>query len=316
MTDQLQIEYSAVREGAGVWLRDDTALVEVTGADRYTWLQGMISNDITLLTSRSATRLPACILDATGHLLFVITLTVPPDSPDAVVMEMPASEREALRDTLDRYIITEDVEITPVDLTTVTLQGPDAGVIAADICDHSGFAYYAADHTGSSGFDCYTPPDFAGEFVREAAKRGAIEIGPEVRELLRIEAGIPKYGADMDSTVIALEAGLGPTHISLTKGCYVGQEIIARIDSRGHTNRALTGLVFPLGAVPSPGESIMSVPSGNGTNLAPERAHHQLRAGIARDGRPPDRARLRTARTSHAGRESTLRRKRHRCGGG
>ncbi len=97
--------------------------------------------------------------------------------------------------------------------------------------------------------------------MREAAKRGALQVGLEARELLRIEAGIPKYGADMDSTVIALEAGLGPTHISLKKGCYVGQEIIARIDSRGHTNRALTGLVFPVGSDPLSGEEIMSAPS-------------------------------------------------------
>jgi len=65
----------------------------------------------------------------------------------------------------------------------------------------------------------------------------------------------------MDATVIALEAGLGPTHISLMKGCYVGQEIIARIDSRGHTNRALTGFVFPYGAVPSPGDRILPAPT-------------------------------------------------------
>jgi folate-binding protein YgfZ len=254
-------EYSAVRQHAGVWLRNDAALIRVSGADRYTWLQGMISNDITMLTSKSATRLLACILNATGHLLSTITLTTPPDFPDSLLIEAPATEREKLLDTLDKYLITEDVELTTVDLATVTLQGPDAGAIAADICDHRIVPYYAADHTGSNGFDSYVSPGFVVEFMSESVARGAVTIGPATAELLRIEAGVPKYGVDMDSSVIALEAGLGPTHISLTKGCYVGQEIIARIDSRGHTNRALTGLVFPIGASPIPGDTITPTPT-------------------------------------------------------
>ncbi len=86
--------------------------------DRYTWLQGMISNDDTLLTSGSATRLPACVLDATGHLLFVVTLTTPRDLTNSILMEVTAANRHSLHDTLDRYLITEDVEITLTDAAT------------------------------------------------------------------------------------------------------------------------------------------------------------------------------------------------------
>ena len=93
-------------------------------------------------------------------------------------------------------------------------------------------------------------------FVAELEKRGVIKIEPEAQEILRVEAGLPKFGADMDETTIALEAGLGPTHISLTKGCYIGQEIVARIDSRGHTNRALTGFVLETGELPNAGDKI------------------------------------------------------------
>ncbi len=78
-----------------------------------------------------------------------------------------------------------------------------------------------------------------------------------------MEAGIPKYGVDMDETTLAPEAGLMATHISLTKGCYVGQEIIARIHSRGHTNRALTGLVFDAGDAPASGDKIIALEDGN-----------------------------------------------------
>ena len=266
-----------MREATGVWLRGDAALIDITGADRFTWLQGMISNDTTLLTSGSATRLPACILDATGHLLGVITLTLTPDFPDSVVMETPAAQRAALLDILDRYLITEDVEMAPLNLATVTLQGPGAGVIAADICDRIGIPYYAANHTGSGGFDWYAPTAISGELVRDAVLRGARQIGAETRDLLRIEAGIPQYSVDMDASVIALEAGLGPTHISLTKGCYVGQEIIARIDSRGHTNKALTGLVITGGSIPSSGDTISPAPSDMDPSPRETGPHHQRR---------------------------------------
>ncbi len=249
--------YDAVRHGAGVWLRHSVSQIRVAGSDRFTWLQGMISNDTRLLQSNSARRLPACILDSTGHLLADIVLTALAEEPDALMLECPASEREKIFKLLDRYLITEDVDLSKSNLVAVTIQGPQSGLIAAKLSIQFNCGYYVTDHTGSGGFDAYFEPDTAAEYLAQAVQLGAEKISDEmIIELLRIEAGIPLYGTDMDVTTIALEAGLGPTHISMTKGCYVGQEIIARIDSRGHTNKQLTGMVFPAGAVISEGDLV------------------------------------------------------------
>ena len=83
----------------------------------------------------------------------------------------------------------------------------------------------------------------------------AREIDPDTADVLRVEAGLPRYGADMDETVLAPEANL-TGYISLTKGCYVGQEIVARIDARGHTNRALTGLILDGSDLPIAGAKL------------------------------------------------------------
>ena len=92
-------------------------------------------------------------------------------------------------------------------------------------------------------------------------ERGVIEVGKKVQEVLRVEAGIPKWGHELDERVIPLEANLRDTHFSLTKGCYVGQEIIARIDSRGHTNRALTGLIVRGDILPYQEEKLFTTPT-------------------------------------------------------
>lgn len=96
---------------------------------------------------------------------------------------------------------------------------------------------------------------------------------------------MPKYGVDMDETTLAPEAGLMATHISLTKGCYVGQEIVARIDSRGHTNRALTGLVFEDGDVPASGDKIFADDEGGGARET-GRVTSVVSSSPAMNGRP------------------------------
>jgi folate-binding protein YgfZ len=121
-----------------------------------------------------------------------------------------------------------------------------------------------ADHTGEGGYDIYRPTEHLEEFRRRLmAEMGAVPVGEEAAEILRIEAGIPKFGVDMDEKTIPLEAGLEATYISHTKGCYVGQEIIARITARGHTNRTLAGLVLDGTELPRKGE-VVKAATGDG----------------------------------------------------
>ena len=241
-------QYNAVRALSGAWIADEVSLITVTGEDRYTWLQGMVSNDTRRLKSGDTSALFACVLDATGHLLADIVLHDLPEL-ETMVIEAPSNRASYLLDLLDRYIVTEDVALAPASESIVTVQGPDAAGIASEIDSACQGRIKQRDRTGSGGFDIWLSQVCLRAALEMAKDRWATIIDVDTRELLRIEAGIPKYGVDMDQSTIALEAGLGPSHISLTKGCYMGQEVIARIDSRGHTNRALTGLVLTEGEV-------------------------------------------------------------------
>jgi folate-binding protein YgfZ len=287
MLQSMIAQYRAIREDIGLIDRSEVGKLAIVGADRYTWLQGMVSNDVRLLTrprqdaaDTTNRNLQACILSATGHVLTDLTLidvtgaqematALGLAAPDFVLLDLPRINLDKIATLLDRFLITEDVEIVDVSdaLACLSLQGPIAQERSQsgkwDDLFHDFVGeriVIRADHTGSGGSDHYFV--CASMPVWPSAIAGITVVEPETQELLRIEAGIPKYGADMDETVIALEANLGPTHISLNKGCYMGQEIIARIDSRGHTNRALTGLLFAEGEIPQPGDKIYA-PNNN-----------------------------------------------------
>jgi folate-binding protein YgfZ len=258
-------QYRAVREAIGLIVRDDLGFLGARGEDRYSWLQGMVSNDVRRLESGQIRRLDACFLDATGHILSEVTLTDLRDDPPCVLLEMPASNIAKIAQHLDRFLISEEVELFRPDTAALALQGPKA---VAMLREGTAFAQasqvwgagtpYASDITGSGGFLILVAA-LERDALRQAIRaEGIPEIGPEAQEILRVEAGIPKYGVDMDETTLAPEANLTRTHISLTKGCYVGQEIIARIDSRGHTNRALTGLLCQDDAPPIPGAKLFA----------------------------------------------------------
>jgi folate-binding protein YgfZ len=283
MTDLSQ--YQAVRTRMGLIDRSHTGKLAIRGTDRFPWLQGMVSSDVRLLENpQGVTRLPACVLDPTGHLLSDLALVKVRGSgelaaslglagEDFVLADLPRENVEKILTVFDRFVIMEDVEIKDVSAAVgcFSLQGPLAYALWDNAPDASKdpfremwgrFDTAAADHTGSLGFDFYFPIEQKQELGELMERAGVPEIDLETQEVMRVEAGFPKYGADMDASVLALETGLGPTHISLTKGCYVGQEIIARIDSRGHTNRALTGLIVVEGDLPVPGDRLFFCAEG------------------------------------------------------
>lgn len=261
MNNEVEQQYRAVRETQGWMERADVGRLAIRGEDRFTWLQGMVSNDVRLLEKGTVRRLQACVLDATGHVLTDLTLINWGGEQPFVLAEMPLQNLARIAAQFDRYIIMEDVEIEDVTekIGCLTLQGPETETeMLQSLASTADLNSLSADHTGSSGFDLYffQPEQIKPTIQSCLSSLNLAEIGQEAQEILRIEAGIPKFGAELDESVIALEANIGPTHISLTKGCYVGQEIMARIDSRGHTNRALTGLLVTGETLPHPGDKI------------------------------------------------------------
>ena len=260
-------EYRAVREGIGLMDRTPRSIIRVEGPDRYSWLQGMVTNDVTRV-GRDTESLPACILDSTGHLLADLTIV---NGADYLLLDLDWINGEKAYHLLDQFLIVEDVELAlQIDMTCLSVQGSDA--IGQDTRfwadSKEGVVVVPADHTGEGGFDLYVSGQEAirvqWSMMRDAGFR---PVGDTALEILRIEAGIPRYGVDMDESTIPLEAGLEATHISHTKGCYVGQEIIHRIHSRGHTNRALTGFFVDGDIPPTPKEKLYSSESDSAREI-------------------------------------------------
>lgn len=247
-------EYRAVWQTAGLLDRCELGRLAISGSDRLSWLQGMVSNDVRSLGQGQGS-VTACVLNATGHLLADVRLIA---WGDRVIAEMARSNVEKICQLWDRFVITEDVEIVDVsdEVACMSLQGPNAIAIWDDYTVRIAATFYSADHSGSNGLDILVDVSEAAGLWNHLADAGAIPVGERASEALRIEAGIPRYGVDMDEATIPLECNLEASHISYTKGCYIGQEIIARIQSRGHTNRTLTGLVISGDALPRTGDRL------------------------------------------------------------
>lgn len=304
-------QYQAVRDGMGWWDRSDVGKIAISGEDRFSWLQGMISNDTKWLAANRYDFFRACVLDATGHVLTDLSLVRFNDVSNSTMIaeaiglagqefllaDLPRQNLEKILHLFDRYLIMEDVELKDVSDTVgcFTFQGSkayDAWDIGTDNqpleqamkLSKSIPADYN-DSRGFIGFNAYFPIERAAEIRALIAQAGIVEVGLEAQEVLRVEAGIPKYGLDVDETTLAPEA-YGKSHLSTTKGCYVGQEIVARIEARGHTNRALTGLVFAEDDIPSTSDKIYSLPDGDNERRETGRITSVVAASPAMNGRP------------------------------
>jgi folate-binding protein YgfZ len=201
---------------------------------------------------------------------------------DVVLLAMSRDVKDAVLAKLDQFIFTEDVKLGDVSesfrgLAVVgpqaaaalapLLTGVDAGALTA-LGEHGSLRAEFAGHpaivlrvtdTGEPGFDVLVDAAEQ-EPLRQALRNaGAADADSATAEALRIEAGVPKFHRDMDEDTIPLEAGIESRAISLTKGCYVGQEVIIRVLHRGHGRvaRRLVGLVFD-GAPPSPGAAVQA----------------------------------------------------------
>ena len=263
-------EYHSVRAGAG-WLDlADRALLSITGPDSAEWLQGMLSNDVKALGAGEG--VPAAVLNIQGRILADVRVF---RTRDAFLVDLSEPLAAGVLEHLHRYLIADEVEISDLSpgLAVLSIQGPraeaalsallDAGSLPAGELSHeevgcagARLRVVRATHTGEGGFDLVASRDALPAVVSLPAARNIRWIGLEARETLRIEAGIPRYGVDMDAETLLLETCLDDS-VSFTKGCYLGQETVERIHSRGHVNRKLVGLEVRSGTVPDPDDPLL-----------------------------------------------------------
>lgn len=251
-----------MRAGAGLVDRSRAGLLRLTGADRRSYLHNLLTNDIASL--QPGTGCYAALLTPQGRMISDMRVF---ELGDRVLIDLPRDLAEMVRAHLDRFIFSEDVQVEDVSaaLTEVGVYGPAAAsalgsVVTADALgslplfgnvqravDGIEFVLIRSDEPGVPGFDLVIDRERAEHIRGMLRSAGAVDVDPAVAETVRIEAGRPLFGVDMDSDTIPLEAGIEDRAISRTKGCYVGQEVIVRVLDRGHGRVAkrLMGLTLP-----------------------------------------------------------------------
>ena len=268
-----EAEYRAVRTAAGLSDRSTCEVVEVTGRDRVSFLQGMLSNDLKALAPGQGCL--AAFLDAHGTVQALLTVLM---LEDRLLLMLGSGLAAKTLQTLDKYLISEKAYFKDVSAETAVFMvaGPAAAAVIERLTGEpllpGAWAHAerkvaeihvrvvtGGGETGESEAWLYVPAS-AGERVWRAVLEagtpvGLRPLGVTALDVLRVESGVPWYGHDVDETVLLPEIPSEP-YVSYTKGCYIGQEIVARIKYRGHVNRALTGLTFDGDRAPKPGSVI------------------------------------------------------------
>jgi folate-binding protein YgfZ len=272
---EVPAEYRAARVTAALFPLTWRGTLRFSGPDRRQWLHGQVTNDVLGLPDGHWNE--ALVLNIQGRLLAEMRIFA---LPDALLADLPAAIVAATAQTLDRYLIMERVEIEDVSEQHVLLsvQGPRsaevvqaaAGVEAmalephafamGDGPDEAPLIVARTSRTSEAGFDLLAgaaaAPSLWERLVEAVRRVEGRPAGWEALNTLRVEAGLPWWGHELDPSIVPLEARLERA-ISMTKGCYVGQEIIARIDARGQVNNLMTGLRLAGDALPAAGSLVL-----------------------------------------------------------
>jgi folate-binding protein YgfZ len=252
--------YQVLRNAAGLVRRADRGVLSATGADRLSWLQGLVTNDVLALPVGGVC--DAAYLTPQGRMITDMRVV---NLADRVLLDVPGSLAESLRARLDALIFAEDARIVDMSamLTIVDLHGPAAPAVraaAADALAHEAEAIVDDAPFGVPGCSVFVPVARADGVVNALTAAGATETTLATLDVLRVEAGRPVFLIDMDEHTIPLEAGLEDRAISFTKGCYVGQEVIVRVVHRGggRVARRLVGLRLQRGELPQSDDPILA----------------------------------------------------------
>jgi len=254
-------EYRALTEGCGLVDRAGRGRLALTGPDRREFLHGQITQDIETLEPGHGRY--AALLTHKGKMLSDMRVL---DLGDELLLSCERAGLQEIFNMIRRYKLGADVELhkRTLEMGELSLIGPDARRVAgaAELGpdEHDNVRARLGEHdvilvATDLGVDVFCAAE-ATEGVRGTLlAAGAVEVGEAAAELVRVESGRPRYGIDLDDNVIPQEAGLNERAVSFTKGCYVGQETVARLFYRGKPNRHLRGL--KLSAEVEPGTPLL-----------------------------------------------------------
>ena len=262
-------EFAQLLSGCGLISLGSRAKVELSGGDRMRWLNGMVTNNIRDLPVGRGVY--AFLLNPQGHILGDMYGY---NRGESLLIDTDKSQLERLLSLFDRYIIMDDVEVSNVgDLVqSVGIAGPKVREVLrrakfefpplkplqlADVTwQNAPVTVVRGDHAGVEWYELWAAQEQLGQLRIALAQAGAPPVSPDAQELLRIAAGIPRYGQDIRERDLPQETSQERA-LHFSKGCYVGQEIVERIRSRGAVHRKFAGFEVN-GPLPAPGTKVQA----------------------------------------------------------
>jgi tRNA-modifying protein YgfZ len=252
---ELDAQYRQLREECGVLVRDGRGVIAVTGPDGAEYLQGQLTNDVEALAVGEGQY--AALLDRKGHMQTDLRVLRIGDEEIQVDLE-PEPRAQALKH-LTMYSIGRDVTVADAtdERSLLSLIGPRAVEIAGTAPlpefgnERNSVAGIPVVATGTrAGIDLFCATADRERLLAALLEAGAVEVSAAAAEIVRVEAGVPRFGAEMDAATMPAEAAIVDDAVSFTKGCYIGQETVARLHYKGKPNRHLRGLRLSAAAEP------------------------------------------------------------------
>src|SRR5579875_3339849 len=241
-------EYAAATTGCAIVDRSARGKLALTGADAKEFLQGQVSNDVLALTAGAGCY--AALLTPKGKMLADLRIL---DTGEEILLDTERVALQELFNVIRRFSLGHQVTLhkRTLECGLLSLLGPDAARVAGTEALAGEEHAHASVRIGSLharairtdlGIDLLCAAGDTAALTEALVAGGARPVSEATADILRIEQGRPRYGVDLDDTVIPQEAGLNARAVSFTKGCYVGQETVARLYYRGKPNRHLRGL--------------------------------------------------------------------------
>ena len=255
MSSALADGFRALSSGVGLVLDAPRRLLRVTGTDRVSFLQGMLTADVVRLAPGASA--PALFLTVQGRIVAVLDVIA---EPDQILLDVATEQAEALRQGLESFVVADDVEIESVEARAALLAGPAAaaalvrafGTSLAELGENTHLKLEPGDASSllvlrdgdmaAARFRLWGKVEALRELSETLCAAGALLVGAEALEVARIFAGNPRAGVDFDETTLAPEVPALAQAISKTKGCYLGQEVVERVASRGRVQWLVVAL--------------------------------------------------------------------------
>lgn len=239
MTSQIEAERRAAKDGAIVHVRPDLAAFGVSGKDRLSWLNGLVTQDVSKLPAGRGAY--ALAVGKTGKILAELWILA---GAEEVLVGVARERAEMLRQHFDKHLVMEDAEIGEVlDRGLLFAHGPGASKLV-EVARGGRADAAMIDWTGRGDAAVMVAEGSAEALAETLVAAGAVRASDEAWEAIRIEWGLPRFGVDLDEQTLPQEAALEKLAVSFEKGCYLGQETVFMLEKRGHARRRLSRLAI------------------------------------------------------------------------